>query len=170
MRMVKAKTLPQPRKLAVFFTVLLLAGCGTPSDNTSTEESMSPKLYRVILPVTDIAKAEKFYSELFQLPGERISPGRHYFNLGGTILAIYDPVADGDPLDGGWKHHQNQYIYIGVSDLEAVLERAKQAGATLISEEIESMPWGERLFYAHDPFQNPICLVDDQTLFMGSGK
>ena len=61
-------------------------------------------------------------------------------------------------------------IYIGVSDLEAVLERAKQAGATLISEEIESMPWGERLFYAHDPFQNPICLVDDQTLFMGSGK
>lgn len=129
---------------------------------------MSPKLYRVILPVTDIAKAERFYAALFQFPGERISAGRHYFNLGGTILAVYDPVADGDALDGGWKHHENQFIYIGVRDLEAALERATRAGASLLSDRIQTMPWGERLFYARDPFQNPICLVDDQTLFMGS--
>lgn len=131
---------------------------------------MSPRLYRVILPVTDIASAAKFYADLFQLPGERISPGRHYFNLGGTILAVYDPTADGDPLDEGWKHHKNQYIYIGVRDLEAAFERVKQGGATLVSEKIKTMPWGERLFYARDPFQNPICLVDEQTLFMGSGR
>ncbi|MDA2923492.1 VOC family protein [Acidobacteria bacterium AH-259-L09] len=131
---------------------------------------MSPRLYRVILPVTDIGRAEEFYATLFQEPGERVSPGRHYFNLAGTILAVYDPVSDGDPLDGGWKHHQNQYIYIGVGDLEAAFDRAKEAGASLLSERIETMPWGERLFYARDPFQNPICLVDDQTLFMGSGR
>lgn len=131
---------------------------------------MSPRLYRVILPVTDIGRAEEFYATLFQEPGERVSPGRHYFNLGGTILAVYDPVSDGDPLDGGWKHHQNQYIYIGVGDLEAAFDRAKETGASLLNERIETMPWGERLFYARDPFQNPICLVDDQTLFVGSGR
>jgi hypothetical protein len=31
------------------------------------------------------------------------------------------------------------------------------------------MPWGERSFYMHDPFGNPICLVNDRTLFLGSG-
>jgi predicted enzyme related to lactoylglutathione lyase len=131
---------------------------------------MSPKLYRVILPVTNIAKAESFYSALFQLDGERVSPGRHYFDLGGTIMALYDPVADGDQLEDGWRQHPNQYIYIAVADLESACDRAKQAGATMLSEEIETMPWGERLFYARDPFNNPICLVDDQTLFMGSGR
>jgi uncharacterized glyoxalase superfamily protein PhnB len=104
------------------------------------------------------------------MPGERISPGRHYFNLSGTILAVYDPVADGDSFDEGWKHHPNQYIYIGVGDLEAAFERAKQASATLLSKQIETMPWGERLFYAHDPFKNPICIVDDTTLFLGTNS
>lgn len=126
-------------------------------------------LYRVILPVSDIAAAERFYSALLQMPGERVSPGRHYFNLGGTILALYDPLADGDPLDGGWKHHENQYIYLATDDLEAAVEQAIKAGATALSERIETMPWGERLFYARDPFANPICLVDERTLFMGSG-
>jgi len=131
---------------------------------------MSPRLYRVILPVADIDMAEKFYSYVMQMSGERISPGRHYFNLGGTILAVYNPVADGDSLHEGWKHHPNQYIYISVNDLEAAFERARHAGATLLSKDIETMPWGERSLYARDPFQNPICFVDDTTLFMGGAS
>ena len=127
---------------------------------------MAARLYRVILPVTDIAKASEFCGALFQQPGERVSPGRHYFDLGGTILAIYDPVADGDELRDGWRHHQNQYVYVAVDDLEAALTRAQDAGATVLTA-IESMPWGERLFYARDPFDNPICLVDERTLFTG---
>jgi uncharacterized glyoxalase superfamily protein PhnB len=111
-----------------------------------------------------------FYSYVLQMSGERISPGRHYFNLGGTILAVYDPVVDGDSLGEGWKHHPNQFIYVGVEDLEGTFERARQAGATLLGKEIETMPWGERLFYAHDPFQNPICFVDYSTLFMGANQ
>ncbi|WP_410969768.1 VOC family protein, partial [Salmonella sp. SAL4450] len=62
------------------------------------------------------------------------------------------------------------YIYIGVEDLEATFERARQAGATLLSKDIETMPWGERSFYARDPFQNPICFVDKTTLFTGASK
>lgn len=129
---------------------------------------MPPRLYRVILPVSDVERAQAFYAALLQTPGERVSEGRHYFDLGGTILAVYDPAADGDSLGEGWKHHPNQYIYIAVGDLEAAFERARQAGATLLSG-VESMPWGERLFYAQDPFRNPICLVDEQTLFTGGG-
>ncbi len=57
---------------------------------------------------------------------------------------------------------------MGVSDLEAAVERARALGATLLNEKIASMPWGERLFYARDPSGNPFCLVDDKTLFLGS--
>ena len=127
---------------------------------------MTPRLYRVIVPVRDIDAMAKFYSGLFQAKGQRVSPGRHYFDLGGTILAVYDPVADGDDLEE-WKHHPNQYLYISVSDLEEAFRRAQQLGATMISDAVERMPWGERLFYARDPSGNPICLVDADTLFLG---
>ena len=127
----------------------------------------TPRLYRIILPVRDIDAAADFYAALFGLRGERVSPGRHYFNLSGTILAVYDPVADGDP-QAEWRHHPNQYIYIGVADVDAALQRASELGATLISDSVESMPWGERLFYARDPSGNPICLVDNTTLFLGT--
>ena len=29
-------------------------------------------------------------------------------------------------------------------------------------------PWGERSFYAEDPTGNPLCFVDDRTLFTGT--
>ncbi len=131
---------------------------------------MSPRLYRVILPVSDIDAAAAFYAALLECAGERVSPGRHYFDLGGTILAVYDPGADGDALGEGWRQHANQYVYFAVDDLEAARERAQAAGAALAPEGIATMPWGERLFYARDPFQNPICLVDERTLFLGGGE
>ena len=130
---------------------------------------MTPRLYRIILPVHDIETAVEFYSGLFEMKGQRVSPGRHYFDLDGTILAIYDPVADSDSA-AEWKHHPNQYVYIAVSDVDAALRRARELGATLLVDKVELMPWGERLFYARDPSGNPICLVDAETLFLGSGE
>ena len=126
------------------------------------------KLYRVILPVSSIDQAASFYGQVLDASGQRVSPGRHYFECGGTILACYDPVADGDPLDGGWHPHPNQYLYFAVADLDATFNRAKDAGCREVDENIETMPWGERLFYAKDPFGNPICFVDEETLFTGS--
>lgn len=130
---------------------------------------MSPRLYRVILPVTDIDRAVAFYTGLLEQEGERVSPGRHYFDLAGTILAVYDPVADGDDL-ASWRHHPNQYVYIGVEDLERAFDRARELGAELVSQEVGSMPWGERLVYLRDPFGNPVSLVDGETLFLGSSS
>lgn len=127
---------------------------------------MKTRLYRIILPVDDINKASQFYATTLKQEGTRVSPGRHYFNLGGTILACYDPVADGDEK-GSWKFHKNQYIYIAVSDLENIREEVAKLGGLNVGE-IEEMPWGERLFYASDPLGNPICFVDQQTIFTGS--
>jgi hypothetical protein len=33
--------------------------------------------------------------------------------------------------------------------------------------EVALRPWGERSFYADDPFGNPLCLVDAGTVFSG---
>jgi predicted enzyme related to lactoylglutathione lyase len=124
------------------------------------------RLYRVILPVTDIARAAAFWSAVFDTPGERVSPGRHYFDCGGTILACYDPAADGDDVGQGWRHHPSQYIYFAVADLDAVAARLHAAGARDLTP-IARMPWGERMLYALDPFGTPISFVDEATLFTG---
>lgn len=126
----------------------------------------TPRLYRVIVPVADIERAAAFYGLVFGTLGQRVSPGRHYFSCGGTILACYDPVADGDGEQGGWRFHPLQYLYFAVPDLEATLARVQTAGGT-IDAGIERMPWGERLFYAHDPFGSRICFVDERTVFTG---
>lgn len=128
---------------------------------------MAARLYRVILPVDDIVAAERFYAALLGAPGSRVSPGRHYFDCGGAIFACYDPEADGDGCGGGWKHHPNQYLYFAVEDLDAVFARARRLNFRAIDGAIAEMPWGERLFYGQDPFGNPICFVDAQTVFTG---
>ena len=127
----------------------------------------SPRLYRVILPVKDIDLAGRFYGAVLGSPGERVSPGRHYFDCGGTVLACYDPQADGDSLGKGWRQHENQYLYFSVPDLQAAYDLVSKAGGRLLSR-IESMPWGERLFYAEDPFGGRISFVDESTQFTGS--
>jgi len=130
---------------------------------------MAAKLYRVIQPVGNIERAAAFYAGVFELPGERVSPGRHYFHCGSTVLACYDPVTDGDGSGRGWRHHYNQYIYFAVADLEEALRRFREHGGE-IEAEIETMPWGERLFYAKDPFGNPISFVDETTVFVGADE
>jgi extradiol dioxygenase family protein len=54
------------------------------------------KLFRVILPVTDIEEASVFYAKVVGEKGKRVSPGWHYFNLEGTILVCDEPFADRD--------------------------------------------------------------------------
>ncbi len=122
-----------------------------------------PKLYRVILPVSDIHRAAEFYSALLGIPGERVSAGRHYFDCDGVILACFDPRADGDGFDA---KPNPAHVYFSVDDLETVFDRARRAGCSQLDEKIQTQPWGERMFYAHDPFGNPIALVDRRTVFV----
>ena len=131
------------------------------------------KLFRVILPVGDIRRAGRFYESVLAQQGQRVSPGRHYFDCEGTILACYDPRADGDGYDA---KPVPEPVYIAVDDLEATFRRAKDAGATFSSDvvpdvgplgQIAQRPWGERSFYANDPFGNPLCFVSRESVFTG---
>ncbi len=125
---------------------------------------MSPKLFRVILPVSNIDRAAKFYETVLGIQGKRVSPGRHYFDCEGTILACFDPRADGDPWDAA---PNPDHVYFAVTDLEAAFRRCGDAGCQSLDEEIETRPWGEMSFYAQDPFGNKICFVDRKTVFTG---
>ena len=120
-------------------------------------------LFRVILPVNDINRAAAFYAALLGMPGKRVHTGRHYFDCGGTILACYEPRADGDDSD---PRPNPDHVYFAVDNLEKTFERANAAGCLEI-DAIKIRPWGERSFYAKDPFGNPICFVDDKTVFTG---
>lgn len=134
--------------------------------------SKAPRIFRVIVPVSDLERAASFYGELLAVEGKRVSPGRHYLDCGGVILALFDPKKDGDdeaaqPLP--------DHVYFAVADLEAVFARAKELGCLskeggdgdLAMGAIATRPWGERSFYCADPFGTRLCFVDDTTLFTG---
>jgi catechol 2,3-dioxygenase-like lactoylglutathione lyase family enzyme len=130
-------------------------------------------LFRVIVPVGSIEAAARFYGAVLGGLGHRVSPGRHYFDCDGTILACYDPRADGDGRDAT---PLPEPLYIAVEDLDATYQRAKAAGARLSDAvvpdvgplgRIATRPWGERSFYAADPFGNPLCFVSSDTTFTG---
>lgn len=122
----------------------------------------SARVFRVILPVSDINLAAAFYAAVFEKPGARISPGRHYFGCGSVILACFDPRADGD----SWDATPNpDHIYIAVPDLDAFYQRVSACPNGTVRQEIQTQPWGERSFYCTDPFGNKLCFVDEQTLF-----
>ena len=132
----------------------------------------SARLYRVIFPTDDLAAAVEFYSTLLEDAGMRVSPGRHYFRCGDVTLALYDPKADGDARA---PRANFDHVYFAVGELEAVYRRAERVGG-LSSEtgdgrlpmgEIARRPWGERSFYMHDPFGNPLCFVDAASIFTG---
>jgi catechol 2,3-dioxygenase-like lactoylglutathione lyase family enzyme len=126
--------------------------------------SEAPRLFRVVLPVSNIDRAEEFYAKLLAMPGVRVTSGRHYFDCGGVILACFDPRADTDNFDLG---PNPDHIYFAVGDLERVYARATGLKAEILSE-IAVRPWGERSFYLKDPFGNKLCFVDRSTLFLGS--
>ncbi|MBT8078770.1 MAG: VOC family protein [Gammaproteobacteria bacterium] len=134
---------------------------------------INAKIFRILIPVSDIEQAAGFYGAVLSQAGQRISPGRHYFNCGGLVLACFDPVADGDGYD---PEPLPEPIYFAVDDLQTVFDRAASAGATFPDDEIPNVgylgkiqkrPWGEVSFYASDPFGNPLCFVSSESVFTG---
>lgn len=130
-------------------------------------------LFRVLLPVSGIDRAVRFYAALLGAPGRRVSPGRHYFDCEGVVLACFDPMADGD----GYAAKPNpEPLYFAVDDLHATYEACTAAGARFAEGAppgvgplgaIARRPWGEESFYASDPFGNPLCFVSRATVFTG---
>ena len=124
---------------------------------------MDAKIFRIILEVG--GGASSFYGKLVGEEGRSVGGGRVYFDCGPVILALLEKN-DPSPLP--------EHVYVAVNDLDAVYARAKTLGA-LSKEvvhgsnaaEIVKRPWGERSFYAEDPWKNKLCFVDERTLFTG---
>ena len=130
----------------------------------------APSLFRIILQVSDLDRAAEFYGQLLGDLGRRIPrASRHYIDCGPVILALVDPSIDDEvamPIP--------DYVYFAVDDLEALFARASDLNCLAqedvhgaASGEIEVRPWGERSFYARDPWDNKLCFVDKDTLFTG---
>lgn len=130
----------------------------------------TPKLYRIILQVSDLDQGAEFYTKLLGTEGRRIHGGfRHYFDCGAVILALVDPAADDEEA-----RPNPDNIYFSVTDVEEMHRRAKQLECLSSGDvhgepagDVVTRPWGERSFYAFDPFGNPICFVEESTVFTG---
>lgn len=132
--------------------------------------STAPPLFRIILQVADLDRAEKFYGKLLGDSGRRIPyASRHYIDCGPVILALVDPSIDGEeaqPIP--------DYIYFSVNNIEEIHQRARELNCLAkedvhgaASGDIVVRPWGERSFYIRDPWGNRLCFVDETTLFTG---
>jgi len=132
--------------------------------NMSPSKMSGARLFRVIVPVSNIEEAAVFYGALLGQPGKQISPGRHYFGCGEVILACFDPQADGD----SWEAKPNpDHLYFLVDDLEEYFQRLTSQPTARVLKPIETQPWGERSFYCSDPFGNKLCFVAAGTAFTG---
>jgi catechol 2,3-dioxygenase-like lactoylglutathione lyase family enzyme len=118
------------------------------------------RLFRVIIPSSDLDISVAFYTALLALEGRRILPGRHHFDCGGVDLVCFSPRDAGYDRD---PEPNSEPVYLATDDVEAAFERARRLHPAVMDEAIVLRPWGERSFYLHDPLGNIVCLVDAPT-------
>ena len=121
-----------------------------------------PSVYRVDIRVGNLDEATDFYERLLAQHGRKQAGDRCYFTCGEVTLQVMGPDVPGTML------------YFTVNDLEGIYERAKEldclssrGGQHGPAGEIVVRPWGERSFYVMDPWDNPLCFVEDGTVFAG---
>lgn len=127
-----------------------------------------PQFFRLNVEVGSLDAAATFYERLLDLPGRRQAGSRCYFRCGPVTLSVLDVSASGPP------HPAAKALYFTVRNLEAAFERAKSLGC-LSRESVHDAPgggivvrpWGERSFYAEDPWKNPLCFVEEGTIYAG---
>ena len=127
--------------------------------------SDAPRLFRLNVEVGDIEAAASFYAELLGIEGRPQAGSRCYFAAGPVTLQV---------VQAATPHPAAKALYFAVGDLDDVHRRAarldcletdlvhgKPAGEPVVR------PWGERSFYAADPWGNPLCFVEEGTIYAG---
>ena len=84
---------------------------------------MRADLFRVLIPIDDMSRADDFYGQLLGLEIDDVTPTRHYLRAGQTILVLANPG------EGGRTHRPNpDWLYLRVADVEATYRRAQSLG------------------------------------------
>lgn len=127
-----------------------------------------PQFFRLNVEVADLDLAAQFYTKLLGVQGRKQAGRRCYFDCGPVTLQVLDVSSTGQP------HPAVKALYFTVKNLEAAFDRAEALGC-LSREDVHDAPgggivvrpWGERSFYAEDPWGNPLCFVEDGTVYTG---
>jgi predicted enzyme related to lactoylglutathione lyase len=134
---------------------------------TKTNDDV-PQFFRLNVEVGNLEEAISFYSKLLGVQGRKQPGARCYFECGAVTLSVIDVSSIGSPNTAA------KALYFTVKNLEAAFERAQELGC--LSQEsvhdapgggIVVRPWGERSFYALDPWGNPLCFVEEGTVYTG---
>lgn len=124
-----------------------------------------PSLFRINIEVGDLERAAKGWGALLGLDARPQAGSRVYFTAGAVTLQVVEHDAP---------HPAAKALYFLVDDLEATHACATKLG--WLSKEtvhgqaggaISVRPWGERSFYAEDPWGNPLCFVQAGTVYPG---
>lgn len=124
-----------------------------------------PRLFRLNLEVGDLGPAAHFYGTLLGQTVRIQMGSRFYLNAGGVMLQVVQVPAP---------HTAAKALYFAVADIEEFHRRCAELDC-LSTEQVHGMPagelvvrpWGERSFYATDPWGNPLCFVDEGTIYAG---
>jgi hypothetical protein len=124
-----------------------------------------PALFRINVEVGDVERAAEDWGTLLGVKGRPQAGSRVYFTAGAVTLQVIEI----DP-----PHPAAKALYFLVDELEPVHARAKKLGWLSKEKvhgepggEISVRPWGERSFYAEDPWGNPLCFVEAGTTYPG---
>jgi len=127
-----------------------------------------PQLFRLNVEVGDLDAAIVFYTDLLGLQGRKQAGRRCHFDCGPVTVQLLDVSSNGLP------HPAARSLYFTVQNLEAAFDRARTLNC-LSREDVHEAPagrivvrpWGERSFYAEDPWGNPLCFVEEGTVYVG---
>jgi extradiol dioxygenase family protein len=133
---------------------------------SKTDKTDIPNFFRLNIEVGDLDEAAEFYGHLLGLEGRRQAGSRCYFTCGPVTLQVVDVSQNGAHPAAGLVLHRE--------DLDAIFERAIALDCMSDADvhgtpagEISVKPWGERSFYAEDKWKNPLCFVEEGTIYPG---
>jgi len=127
-----------------------------------------PQFFRLNIEVGNLDAATSFYTKLLGVQGRKQAGHRCYFDCGPVTLQVLDVSSVSKP------HAAAKALYFTVKNLEVAFERANELSC-LSCEDVHGAsgggivvrPWGERSFYAQDPWGNPLCFVEEGTVYTG---
>jgi len=141
---------------------------GTDASKEAGRPGNGPRLFRINVEVGNLDQAVEFYERLFGVTGRRQAGARCYFDCGGVTLQVVDVSSVSKP------HPAAKALYFVIGDLDAVFARAESLQCLSAHEvhgepggRISVRPWGERSFYIEDPWRNPMCFVEEGTIYPG---